>query len=750
VTATSPRGGPGHSEALAEIERELVAELSPDRLFQLIVERAGQLFGAECGIHLASEDDRLVAQADTDPLAFAQTVSLGEGVAGRAARARRGWLVNDYPAWPDAIPWAVKRGLQHVMAQPLTERERLLGVIVVSRRGAGTPAFHAEDLTMLERFAALAALVIRNATLHETARREREAAERLATENARLYAEAERGRREAEVLTQLVSDLNRSLELDTVLRRVVEGACDLCGGDLGAIALRDPDTDAVTFRYTPGARLDWSGLHIEPGRSGGGLVLLSGQPFKSDAYLSDPRVDPAYAEACASEGIVAQAVVPIRRDARIDGLLYLSNRSARPFSAHDVEILMRLADHAAIAIQNARLFSERQRTESALRESEARLQQAQKMQAVGRLAGGIAHDFNNLLTVIGGRTELLLRGAKATAPGRRDLELIQTTVERGARLTQQLLAFSRKQVLQPAVLDLDRVVQGMGQMLRRLIGEDVELSIVECPGAGHVFADPSQIEQVLLNLAVNARDAMPAGGRLTITITRVDADDGWARAHPDVPPGPWLVLTVSDTGVGMDAETRAHVFEPFFTTKAVTHGTGLGLATVYGIVRQSGGHIEVESEPGQGATFRIYLPRVEATVGTWLPSSVPASVPRGSETVLLVEDEPDVRSLLNEILAMQGYRVWTAGHADEALAVVRGHPEGIDLLVTDIVLPGVRGDELARALLGSGHVRTVLYMSGYPGAATLPNSAFLQKPFAPAELARKAREILDAAPAGLR
>jgi len=284
-------------------------------------------------------------------------------------------------------------------------------------------------------------------------------------------------------------------------------------------------------------------------------------------------------------------------------------------------------------------------------------------------------------------------------------------------------------------------------MLRHLIGEDVELSIEAGPGAGHVYADPSQIEQVLLNLAVNARDAMPTGGRLTVAVASLDVDGERARAHPDLQPGPWLVLTVSDTSSGMEAETRAHAFEPFFTTKAVAEGTGLGLATVYGIVRQSGGYIEVESEPGHGATFRIDLPRFVGSVDAPSPAA-PASPPRGSETILLVEDEPEVRTLLHESLAMQGYRVWTAGHAEEALAVARGHPGRIDLLITDVVLPGLRGDELARGLVGSGRVRSVLYTSGYPDTAALPKSAFLQKPFTPAVLARKTREILDAAASG--
>jgi CheY-like chemotaxis protein len=345
---------------------------------------------------------------------------------------------------------------------------------------------------------------------------------------------------------------------------------------------------------------------------------------------------------------------------------------------------------------------------------------------------------------------MLLRASSATAPGRHDLELIQNTVERASGLTRQLLAFSRKQVLQPAVLDLGRVVRSMGQMLHRLIGEDVVLHIAEDPEGGHVYADPSQIEQVLLNLAVNARDAMPMGGRLVITTAQVNGDDAWAREHPDIPSGRWLVLTVSDSGVGMDAETRAHVFEPFFTTKAGGQGTGLGLSTVYGIVRQSGGHVEVESQPGRGATFRIYLPRLEEPVEASPLALAAASVPRGSETVLLVEDEPDVRDLLGEILGMQGYRVLVAADGEEALAAIDRHAEAVDLLVTDVVMPGARGDELARALVESGRVRTVLYMSGYPDAATLPSAAFLPKPFAPGDLARKAREILDAAPSGGR
>jgi PAS domain S-box-containing protein len=383
---------------------------------------------------------------------------------------------------------------------------------------------------------------------------------------------------------------------------------------------------------------------------------------------------------------------------------------------------------------------------------EEQLRQMQKMEAIGRLAGSVAHDFNNLLTVIAGRSQLLLRRLAPHDPGRRDVELIQETAERAARLTRQLLAFSRKQILEPKVVDLDMVLGTIGSLLRRLIGEDVDLAVSAHGGLGRVKADPGQIEQVIMNLAVNARDAMPRGGRLTIETGNVELDAAYASRQAGVTPGPYVMLAVSDTGIGMDAETHARLFEPFFTTKEPGHGTGLGLATVYGIVKQSGGHIAVYSEPGRGTIFKVYLPRVAGALAEGAGVPVAAPPPRGSETVLLVEDEADLRVLAVEVLKAFGYNLLQASQPAEALAIAERHEGPIHLLVTDVVMPGMSGPELAERLLAVRPDLKTLFMSGYTDTTVVhhgvldPGTPFLPKPFTPDALARKVREVVDRPP----
>ena len=390
-----------------------------------------------------------------------------------------------------------------------------------------------------------------------------------------------------------------------------------------------------------------------------------------------------------------------------------------------------------------------QRDVTEQRHLEEQFRQSQKMEAVGQLAGGIAHDFNNLLTAILGNTQLLLRDLPPGDAKRGDVEEIRKASERAASLTRQLLAYSRRQMLQPKVLDLNVVVAEMDKMLRRLIGEHIALVAALQSDLGHVRADPNQIEQVIVNLAVNARDAMPDGGKLTIETANVDLDETFAQAHLGSVPGAYAMLAVTDTGHGMDVNVRAHLFEPFFTTKEVGKGTGLGLATVYGIVKQSGGYISVYSERGRGSTFKIYLPRIAT------PSATPAAPPRvgaarGSETVLVVEDELAVLTLSRRALEAQGYVVLAASDAAAALRVVERHGGTIHLLLTDVVMPGMSGRDLADRLTAQRPGIRVLYMSGYPGDAvvqhgTLPSgSAFLQKPFSPDGLARKVRDVLDA------
>src|SRR5690606_6738766 len=377
--------------------------------------------------------------------------------------------------------------------------------------------------------------------------------------------------------------------------------------------------------------------------------------------------------------------------------------------------------------------------------------QVLKLEAVGRLAGGIAHDFNNILTAVGGHAALLLEEIPPGDPLRADLEEIKRGVDRATSLTRQLLAFSRKQVLKPRVLDLTSVVAETEQMLRRLIGEDIDLRTSAEPGLGRVLADPGQIQQVILNLAVNARDAMPDGGRLSIELANVDVDEEMARRHvPEQPPGRYVRLTVSDTGTGIPHHIQPHIFEPFFTTKEKGKGTGLGLSTVYGIVKQSGGFIWVYSEPGQGATFKIYLPRVDAPAEQTPAPQPEVAAHAGEETILLVEDEPAVRDLAQRILRRKGYRVIVASNGREALDLVERQEGPIGLLVTDLIMPQMDGRELAQRLAALRPGLPVLFMSGYTGDTIAqrgvldPDVAFIEKPFSPEGLARKVREILDA------
>ena len=381
---------------------------------------------------------------------------------------------------------------------------------------------------------------------------------------------------------------------------------------------------------------------------------------------------------------------------------------------------------------------------------EQQLRQAQKMEAVGRLAGGVAHDFNNILTAITGHAELLLEDLGLHDPRRADVDEIRRSAERAAGLTRQLLAFSRQQVLQPKVVDVNALVLDMDKLLRRLIGEDVELATVLDPALGRVKADPGQLEQVIVNLAVNARDAMPDGGKLTLETRNIDLDSSYTLEHSLVKPGPYVQLTVSDSGIGMDEETQAHAFEPFFTTKPRGQGTGLGLAMVYGTVKQSGGFIWVYSEPGHGATFKIYLPRVDTPTE---PATLPAPTvqpARGSETVLLAEDEPAVRAIAQQALERHGYTVLAAPSGAAALALAAQHAATIDLLLTDVVMPGMSGRDLADRLTAQRPGIRVLYISGYTDNAIVrhgmlePGLAYLQKPFRPHALVRKVREVLDA------
>jgi two-component system cell cycle sensor histidine kinase/response regulator CckA len=428
------------------------------------------------------------------------------------------------------------------------------------------------------------------------------------------------------------------------------------------------------------------------------------------------------------------------RDGHWEGELVQKKRDGSIITVESRWTLQRNTDgspHATLEISND--VTQRRRLE-------AQFLQAQKMESVGRLASGVAHDFNNLLTVIIGRSYLLMSRVDDDRM-RKDLDLVQKTAERAAVLTRQLLAFSRRQPIIPRLLDLNELVANMDKMLRRLIGEDIDVLSEFAPNLGKVKADPGQMEQVIMNLAVNARDAMPKGGKLTIETANIDLDSGYASHHLSVAPGKYIMLAISDTGCGMDAETQNHIFEPFFTTK--DSGTGLGLSTVYGIVKQSGGNIWVYSELGVGTTFKVYLPRASDSTEPGQVAAEGSQISGGSETILLVEDEQAVREIVRETLTSQGYTVLEAQHGPEALRIAEKHTSRIHLLMTDVVMPAMHGPELADALCKIHSETKVLFMSGYTDSALTRHGVlegkreFMQKPFTLGDLAKRVRGILD-------
>jgi PAS domain S-box-containing protein len=856
------------TRALAGIGRLLSERLEPDVVGLRIAESLRSLLaGGSAVVYRLDVDSQsllaLAASHQSDPSGgWRPARERDSGAVGLAIRERQTITTPDVLGDPRIETSAdLRRHLEQapdraVLAVPLLTQDRLIGVLAV--RNATGSVFDARAVQIAEALADQAALTL---------------------ENARLFADEEHRRREAEILADLARTIGGTLDLETVLRRVTEAARELCRSDGAVVGLRVPGTDAVGLRYWTATWYDTlADTRIEPGRGLGGLVLAERRPMRTSDHPRDPRVGDRYHEHIRRLGIQAQMAVPVLIEDRVEGLLYVDNRTSRAFTDQEEVILARLAAQAALAIRNAQLFADEQlargtaeRLVRALRESQERFQfvtratndavwdwdlvsdalwwnegiqtlfgyreeqvgpditwwqelihpeerervvtdirgavesgaaswsaeyrsrradgsyaqvydrgyvlrdadgrgtrmigammditqrkqledelrQAQKMEAVGRLAGGVAHDFNNLLTVITGRSAMLLGRLRPDDPLRRSVEQIQKTADRAAGLTRQLLAFSRKQVLQRKVLDLNTMVDEVSAMLRRLIGEDVQLLLTLGPRAGHVNADSGQLEQVLMNLAVNARDAMPRGGNLGVETDCVQVEAAPPDRPDALPPGPYAVLRVMDTGVGMDAATQARIFEPFFTTKEPGKGTGLGLSMVHGVVRQHGGAIQVQSVLGGGTTFEIYLPQVEAAVEGARVDETAGRETGGRETILLVEDEDDVRALAREVLERQGYTVLEASDGLQALHRCETAGDHIDLVLTDVVMPRMSGRELVDQVRVLRPAMRTLYMSGYTEDAIVrhgvrdASTALLGKPFAPADLLGKVREVLD-------
>jgi len=618
---------------------------------------------------------------------------------------------------------------------PLVTPTRIIGILVVQHY-EDRNAYTQRDLEFLSSIGGQIALAI-----------DRKRSEQAVREaNARALREYERL---VERIATLGQTLGSARDLTMIFRALRDFAAASVPCDGLVISLYEQEKESRRFAYcwADSKEFDIDTLTSIPVRDGiTGRAIKSGSVIIDNDYQVQLRTNgtPVMVGECHEDQKPQSALsAPMMVMGRTVGCIEIQSYERNSYREEHTSAMRMAASLAANAVENVSLIQREQAKEEQLRQS-------QKIDAIGQLAGGVAHDFNNLLTVISGYAELSLRRLPAEDPVRRNLEEISKAGNRAAGLTRQLLAFSRRQMLQAKVLDLNSVVREMDKMLQRLIGEDVELVTILRSGVGQIKADPGQIEQVLLNLVVNARDALPKGGKITIETCNTVLDETYARKHVSVQPGSYVVLIVSDNGVGMDAKTQERVFDPFFTTKEIGKGTGLGLSTVYGIVKQSEGSVWVYSEVGRGTTFKIYLPRVDNGAEDEKLASVASIVPGGSETILLVEDEDLVRDLSIAILEEAGYKVISAADGDEGLRLCQQFEGRIDLMITDVVMPRMSGRELAEYLKVLRPETEVLYMSGYTDDAIVRHGIleddmpFIQKPFLPDALALKVRELLEA------
>jgi signal transduction histidine kinase/CheY-like chemotaxis protein len=539
-------------------------------------------------------------------------------------------------------------------------------------------------------------------------------------------------------------------DMDDLIRRALSTALTVVHADAGSLLLADPDTCELIFRYVIGEKADiLTGARMPWDKGLAGSVFLSQQP----EIVADVKQDERhFGEIDQATGYKSRdmIIMPLRRwGGEPIGVLEVLNKINGRLDQDDVDILAIVSALSAAAI-------EQKRATELLRQRDEELRQSQKLEALGQLAGGVAHEFNNLLTVIIGYVELVLAGLAPADPNRANLEQIKTAGGRASGLTQQLLAFSRKQVVQHKPLNLNTIIEESERILRWMVGERIEMMLQLQPRLGSIKADHGQLKQVVFNLAIHARDAMPQGGTFAIETANIEVDRATARQHKEVQSGPYVVLTVTDTGTGIDDETRAHMFEPFFTTKGLGQSMGLGLAAVYGIVKQSGGFIEVGPGLDGGTTFRLYFPRIrqeeQGKTSDAASPKLPASVRKEAEaaTILVVDDEAKVRGLVRSILRTQGYTVLEADRGDEALRICRQYQGPIHLLLSDVVMPGLTGAPLSEQVKSLRPELKVLFMSGYTDdtisheGVLRSGYAFIQKPFMPAALIQKVRDVLQA------
>ncbi len=674
------------------------------RLLAVIARRVGEGLGALCAIRAVSEDGLWletgeVYHSDAEAVAWVRRLSaslpqrVGEGVTGRVAASREPLFMprlaeHEFAASAPAEyrEFLERLDVRSVLAVPMVSREQVVGVAMLLR-SANEPAFTDSDLHLVQSVVHHAAMAISNARSYR-AEHVALAAAVAANEALQQSEEAQRLLFDSSPMPLLVYDVQT----------------------MDALAVND-----AALRLYGYTRDEFMRLNVAV------LVGASEETVRSQVLAMPDR-----------------EVTGVAHYVHKSGTRLVAEFTTRPFSFSG-----RRARITALNDVTAR--REAEQASALLKEQ---LRQSQKMDAVGRLAGGIAHDFNNLLSVILSYSDLIAADLSPTDPSRSDIAEISKAALSAAELTRQLLVFSRQQIITPRVLDLNDIVLAMDKMLRRILGEDVDLVSRLAPELGHVLADPSNTEQVIMNLAINARDAMPTGGKLTIETGNVELDADYARAHLGSKPGPHVMLAVSDTGTGMAPDIQVRIFEPFFTTKETGKGTGLGLSIVFGIAQQAGGSVWVYSEPGKGTTFKVYLPRVEAGVVVSSSSRAPVSL-HGAETVLLAEDQEQVRAVAAGILRRHGYRVIAAQNAGEALLLCEAHAGPIHLLLTDVVMPHLSGADLAKRIAFTRPGTKVLYMSGYTDDSVVRHGvledgvAFLQKPFTPESLARKVREVLD-------